>query len=208
MIPLILTILVVFAALVINEWWWRDRTHGEISRKAVHILVGTFVAFWPLFLTWRQIEVLSLAFIVVVSVSQKFQLFRAIHSVQRPTWGELFFGLSVGLVAFATHSPAIYAVALLHMSLADGFAAIGGVKFGASNAYMIFGARKSIAGSLTFAAVSTVIMVSFALQQHTGFHPSFVLLVVAATLLENLAVRGLDNLLIPLLVAFVLSRIV
>jgi phytol kinase len=208
MIPIALTILAVFAALVANEWWWRGRTHGEISRKAVHIVIGTFVAFWPLFLTWRQIEILSLAFVVVVSISQKLQLFRTIHSVQRPTWGELFFGLSVGLVAFATHSPAIYAVALLNMSLADGFAAIAGVKYGASNAYMVFGARKSIAGSVAFALVSTMIIVSFALQQHTGFHFSFVLLVVGATFLENLAVRGLDNLLIPLMMAFVLSRVI
>ena len=208
MISLILTILAVFVALVINEWWWRGRTHGEISRKAVHITVGTFVAFWPLFLEWRQIELLSLAFVVVVALSQRLQLFRAIHSVQRPTWGELFFGLSVGLVAFATHTPAIYAVALLHMSLADGMAAITGVKYGASNAYLVFGARKSIVGSVTFALVSTAIMIGFALQQHTGFHPSYVLLILAATLLENVAIRGLDNLLIPLLIAFILSRLV
>jgi phytol kinase len=208
MIPFFLTILVVFVALVCNEWWWRGRTHGEISRKAVHITIGTFVAFWPLFLTWRQIEILSLAFVIGVVISQKLQIFQAVHSVQRPTWGEFFFGISVGLVAFATHSPAIYAVALLHMSLADGLAAITGVKYGASNAYVVFGARKSISGSLTFALVSTVIMIGFALQQHTGFHISYALLVVAATLLENLAVRGLDNLLIPLVVAFILSRIV
>jgi dolichol kinase len=50
-------------------------------------------------------------------------------------------------------------------------------------------------------------MLSFVLQQHTGFHLSYVLLVLAATLLENIAVRGLDNLLIPLLAAFVLSQL-
>jgi dolichol kinase len=207
MIPFILTILVVLVALVVNEWWWRDRTHGEISRKAVHISVGTFVAFWPLFLTWRQIEILSLAFVVVVLISQKFQIFRALHSVQRPTWGELFFGLSVGLVAVTTHSPAIYVVALLHMSLADGFAAITGVKYGARNAYMVFGARKSLTGTITFAAVSTLILVGFVVQHHTGFHVSYIPLIVGAAVLENIAVRGLDNLLIPILVAIVLSQI-
>jgi phytol kinase len=207
MIPFILTILVVLAALVANEWWWRDRTHGEVSRKAVHISVGTFVAFWPLFLTWRQIEILSLAFVIGVIISQKFQIFRTLHSVQRPTWGELFFGMSVGLVAFTTHSPAIYAVALLHMSLADGLAAITGVKYGARNAYMVFGARKSLTGTLTFVVVSALILIGFAVQQHTGFHPSYIPLILGAAVLENMAVRGLDNLLIPLLVAFVLSQI-
>ncbi len=207
MIPLCLTILTVFVALIANELWWHGKNHGEISRKAVHISIGTFVAFWPLFLQWRQIEILSLAFVIVVAVSQKLQLFRAIHSVQRPTWGELFFAISVGLVAFATHSPAIYAVALLHMSLADGLAAIAGVKWGSAHAYTVFGARKSIAGSLTFGLVSTIIMVGFSLQQQTGFHASYAVLILAATMLENVAVRGLDNLLIPLVVAFVLSRV-
>lgn len=208
MIAFALTILAVFATLVANEWWWRGKTHGEISRKAVHISVGTFVAFWPLFLHWWQIELLSVAFVLVVAVSQRLQLFRAIHSVQRPTWGEFFFGLSVGLVAFATHSPAIYAVALLHMSLADGLAAVSGKKLGQRNTYRVFGARKSVAGTITFCLISTSIMLGFALQQHTGFHISYVLLVVSATILENIAVRGLDNLLIPLVVAFVLSSAV
>lgn len=205
---LVLTLVIVGLILLLNEWWWRDRTHGEVSRKAVHVSVGTFVAFWPLFLTWGQIEFLSAAFVVVVLISQKLNLFRAIHSVQRPTWGEICFGLSVGLVAFTTHNPAIYAAALLHMSLADGLAAIFGVKYGASNAYQVFGHRKSIAGTVTFALVSTAILIAFGVQQNIGFHLSFIPLILGATILESFAVRGLDNLLIPLLVAFVLSQIV
>jgi phytol kinase len=205
---ILLTLGIVAAVLLINEWWWHGRTHGEISRKAVHISVGTFVAFWPLFLTWRQIELLSLGFVIVVLVSQQLQIFKAIHSVQRPTWGEIMFGLSVGLVAYMTHNPAIYAVALLHMSLADGLAAIFGVRYGASNAYQIFGHRKSVAGTATFALVSTLILIGFGIQQGIGFHLSFVPLILGAAILENLAVRGIDNLLIPVLVAFVLSQIV
>ena len=94
------------------------------------------------------------------------------------------------------------------MSLADGLAAIMGVKFGTSNAYIVFGAKKSVVGSITFAIVSASIVTVFAIQQQLGFHPSFIALVLGATLLENLAVRGLDNILIPLFVAVVLSQLV
>jgi dolichol kinase len=204
---ILLTLAVVAAALLLNEWWWHGRTHGEVSRKFVHITVGSFVAFWPLFLSWRQIELLSAAFVAGVLVSQQLGIFKAIHSVQRPTWGEVFFGASVGLVALTTHNPAIYAVALLHMSLADGLAAIFGVKFGASNAYQVFGHRKSVVGTLAFAVTSALILAVFAWHQHIGFHLSFVPLILGAAIIENLAVRGFDNLLIPLLVAFVLSQI-
>jgi phytol kinase len=207
MFALVITVVTIFLLLALNEWWWRERTHGEISRKFVHITVGSFVAFWPLFLTWRQIELLSAAFVLAVVVSQKFNIFKAIHSVQRPTWGELYFGLSVGVIAFMTHDPAIYAVSLPHMSLADGLAAIVGVKYGASQAYRIFGARKSLAGSATFLVVSTSLLASYCVNQGEPFTAWFVLVALGATLLENVAVRGLDNLLIPMFLAWFLSTV-
>src|SRR5687768_7390996 len=97
------TCLAVFAVLCAAEFGWRrGLLRNEFGRKFVHIVVGTFVAFWPLFLTWEQIIFLSLAFITVVLVSKKLRLFRAIHSVQRPTYGEAFFAITVGLLAFVT----------------------------------------------------------------------------------------------------------
>lgn len=189
--------------LLVNEWWWHGRQHGEPSRKFVHVIVGTFVAFWPLFLSWRQIELLSLAFLAVVLVSRRLNIFRAIHSVQRPTWGELYFALAVGLVALFVRQPAVYAVALLHMSVADGLAAIVGSRFGTRHRYKIFGAWKSWLGTTTFLVSSLVILLGFSLQQ--GHVIAWLpLLAIAATLLENVAVRGLDNLLVPLAVAVVL----
>lgn len=207
MLVLILTIVTIFLILAGNEWWWRERTHGEISRKFVHISVGSFVAFWPLYLTWGQIEFLSLAFVAAVLISQEFNIFKAIHSVQRPTWGEIYFGMSVGVIAFMTHSPVVYAVSLLHMSLADGLAAIVGVKYGASQAYRVFGTRKSIAGSLTFLVVSLALLVGFCINQHQAFTPVLALVALGAAVLENIAVRGLDNLAIPMFLAWALSAL-
>jgi phytol kinase len=179
--------------------------HGEASRKFVHITVGSFVALWPLLLTWSQIEFLSIAFVAAVVVSRQFNLFKAIHSVQRPTWGELYFGAAVGLVAVSTHQPAIYAVALLHMSLADGFAAVIGEKYGRGSIYRIFGAKKSRIGTLTFLVVSITILSVFSIQQSVSLGIWLPLIAVGATVLENIAVRGLDNITIPLYVALLLS---
>jgi len=61
---LILTVLAVFGLLLVGETWWRHQAvHGEFSRKFIHITVGSFVAVWPFFLTWSQIELLSLSFL-------------------------------------------------------------------------------------------------------------------------------------------------
>jgi phytol kinase len=206
MLFLILTILAVFVLLVASEIWWRKReAHGEFSRKFVHITVGSFVAFWPFFLSWRQIEGLSVAFLLVVAVSKYLKIFQAIHSVQRPTWGELFFAMSVGLVALATHDKWIYAAALLQMSLADGLAAVIGVRYGNRLKYLVFGHAKSVAGTLAFFVVSLAILLAVGHWSNMplGLHYALAISVLAS-ILENLAVFGSDNLLVPLLVALML----
>lgn len=203
-----LAVLAVFILLVGSEIWWQRRAgHGEFSRKFIHISVGSFVAFWPFFLSWRAIELLSLAFVIAILISKWLGLFQAIHSVQRPTWGEVFFGLAVGLIAFTTHDQWIYCAALLQMSLADGLAAVLGVRYGNSMRYLVFGHPKSIVGTLTFGVVSVVTLLAFnshfpeplALGQIIG-------LSLIAAVIENMAINGLDNLLVPLIVTLVLAN--
>jgi phytol kinase len=203
---LILTLVVTFIVLVINELWWRKRAvHGEFSRKFVHVTIGCYVAFWPFYLSWRQIELLSVAFFLVVALSKYLKLFHAIHSVQRPTWGELFFALSVGIIALMTHNKWIYAAAVLQMALADGLAAIVGIRFGKKVSYRILGHTKSIVGTLTFFVVSFLILIT--LSHYGKIHLDLTWIIIAsaaACILENIAAYGLDNLLVPLVVAFLL----
>ncbi len=197
----------MFLILFGSELWWRKHiTHGEFSRKFVHITVGSFVAFWPFFLTWNQIRLLSVGFLVVVGISKYFRLFRAIHSVQRPTMGELYFALAVGAVTIMTHDKWIYATALMQMSLADGFAAVMGVRFGRQS-YLVFAHRKTLVGSLTFFATSLAIL--FAYTQLAVVHMGVAFMVstaALAALMENLGVAGLDNLLVPVIIAAVLIK--
>lgn len=199
---------VVLVVLFINELWWRKRRpHSELSRKFVHIVVGTFIAFWPFLMNWQQIKLFSLAFVLAVAVSKYFNIFSAIHSVTRPTWGEVCFALSVGVLAFLAPEPEVYAAALLHMSLADGLAALVGVRFGLSNRYTVFGHAKSIIGTMAFFVVSLVILGVYSYVAAAPFTLSLVWLAAGAALLENLAVRGLDNLFVPILIAIILPRL-
>lgn len=197
----------VFAILLVAELGWRKHwLNGEVGRKFVHITVGTFVAFWPLFLDWDDIRILSLAFFVVVLVSMQLGFFKVIKSVLRPTYGEVFFALSVGLLTVLTTSKAIYAVAILQMALADGFAAIVGTRFGRENKYHLFGRTKSIAGSLTFFVISLVLLIGYSLFSDAGLAMHYVVAAaIGATLIENIAALGFDNLLVPVGVAFLLS---
>src|SRR5260221_11712413 len=100
MFAFVAAIVVVFLLLVVSELMWRSgNVDPEYSRKFVHVSVGSFVAFWPFFLDRTEIVALSLAFIVVVAATKYLDIFKAMRSVQRPTWGEIFFALSVGFVA-------------------------------------------------------------------------------------------------------------
>ena len=142
----------------------------------------------------------------MIVVSKYLNIFQAIHSVQRPTWGEIFFALVVGVLAFVTHDKWIYAAALLQMSLADGMAAVVGTYFGRNHRYHVLGHIKSIPGTIAFFVISLGILALY--SGHSGTHlmlPTMLAVSLCATLLENFAIHGFDNLLVPLLVAVALG---
>jgi phytol kinase len=204
----IAAVAIIFLVLCASEFWWRKRKpDSELSRKFVHLSVGSFVAFWPFFLSWTEIRLLCVGFIVVVLVSKKLKIFQAIHSVQRPTHGELYFALVVGVMTFVTHSKGIYAAGLLQMSLADGLAAVIGVRYGKRQRYNVFGHPKSVVGTLTFFITSLALLIGYSAFSSPISLVWLLGLSAGATVLENLAVGGLDNLLVPLLIAGVLTQI-
>src|SRR5579872_6494859 len=100
---ILITILIVALFLIVNEIWWQSKKNrGELSRKLTHIIVGTFAAFWPFYLSWNDIRLISVAFLIVVLISQKLKIFGSIHNVNRHTWGEAMFAVAVGLTTFIT----------------------------------------------------------------------------------------------------------
>ena len=203
----IAAVVVVFLILAFAEYLSRYKgVHSELTRKIVHVLVGMFVAFWPFFLSWRQIQVLSLLFLLVVLASLKLNIFNSIHAVSRNTMGEVLFAMIIGILAFISSDQWIFAAAMLHLSLADGLAAVVGLAYGENSSYRILGRTKSVAGSLAFFFTSISIMIWYvAFSGTTASAVNLLWLPVVATIAENLSGEGTDNLVIPLLVALVLT---
>lgn len=203
----VLAVLLVFSVLIAAEYASRaKRIHAELTRKFVHMSVGTFVAVWPFFLSWNQIKLLSIAFFIVVCLSIKFNVFRSIHAVERNMIGELFFAMVIGFLALISRNEWVFMAAMLNLSLADGMAAIVGILKGEGNQYKIFGRTKSLAGSGAFFVTSVLISVLYVAFGPASASVTVLLLVpVIATLAENVAVHGTDNLVMPLLLALVLS---
>lgn len=204
-----LTILPVFLLLVLSELLWRlDLLRGESARKLVHIIVGSYVAFWPFLVSFEVIQAISAAFLLMVGVSLKFGLFKSIHGVARRTWGESLFAVGIGLIAVLTNEPWIFTACILHMSVADGFAALAGKKWGKGNRYKVFGHEKSVVGTSVFWLMSVFItglaVINIPeLQLHSL---SFLIwLPLMTSMTENIGIGGTDNVLVPLLVFVALS---
>lgn len=201
---ILLSLAAILVLLVANEILCRRKElEPETGRKIVHIAAGTFIAFWPLYLSWQAIQLLSLALSAGVLISYQFGVFGAIHNVRRRTGGELWYPVGIGLSALLTSQPWIFCVAVLHLSLADGLAAIVGSKYGYMH-YKIGEHTKSIIGSLAFLAVSAALCL-FAFVVLKNELPGTSLLVFAvtpflATSIESISRHGLDNVLIPLAV--------
>lgn len=207
MLDLLIALAGVSVCVVIGEYLRRVHLlHTEVTRKFIHISVASFAATWPFFMDFKQVQLISLVMFAGILLSRYFHLFRAIHGVQRRTWGELFFAMSIGFSALVAPNKWAFAVAMLTMGLADGLAAVIGLLFGEKHRYTVFGHKKSRAGTATFFVVTFVII--FALS-FSGAYPRSIFTLLAlpalATLFENIAVAGTDNLFVPLMILVLLT---
>lgn len=208
MLAIVITVVVVFLLLSASELLFRNnKMTNEQGRKLVHILVGVYVAFWPTYLSFSQILLIGIAFLVVVSLSYKHTVFTSIHHVDRKTYGEICFALAIISLALIAKSDWVFTTAMLVMALADGLAALVGRNFGKTNTYMVFKQPKSLIGTLTFILTSYVTLV---VCKHFGNlndnHLRLLAISFVAAGLENLAVYGLDDLVVPLAIALILNH--
>jgi dolichol kinase len=189
----------LFFLLIFSELLWRTRLlRGEPARKCLHIIIGSYVASWPYFMTFEHIQWLGIAMLVGVVLSHKFHIFHAITDVKRHSWGDILYAVGMLLAATLAQAPWVFALAILHMSIADGLAGLVGSHYGKSNQYTVFGHRKSWIGSGAFIIASMTLMLLFLVVRPDDITPLACLGVpFLAAALENIGIKGSDNVLIP-----------
>ncbi len=195
--------------VVIGEWLRHKKLiTNEASRKIIHISHTLVVAGWPFFVGYRWIILAELVFVGIVLAVQRVKFFRPLWLVGRKSWGELFLPAGVILMCLIEPPAWVFAIALLHVGLADTMAALVGQRVKSRN-YTILGQRKSVVGSLVFAMCSVVIILLTLQFLTTGFSPAqitaaLIIIPVVTTFAENLSVYGLDNLTVPLTVVWLI----
>lgn len=206
MLSALLCIVGVFALLVISERLNFSGTHtGELRRKFTHITVGIFAASWPWLISWHSIQILGLIMAAMVYVNREFDIFRFNKGLRRETYGDYFFALAITACALLSTNKVFFALAILHLALADGVAAVAGRKYGTKMKYKVFSQTKTVIGTMSFWFISLAIIGTGTLfaQDVIGLNGYRVLITFAPPVLaaiENLSPQGFDNLLIPVAV--------
>ncbi len=190
--------------LFVSEYLWHN-THlkGEFARKFVHIVAGSYIAFFPFWISYGWIMVLAVGFVIANLLNRYSTVFHAIHAIKRKTWGDILFGLGIFLTAALRPEPWLFTAAILHVSLADGLAAVIGARFGKHH-YKFLDHVKTPIGSLTFLITSFVIvLVSVHFGHLSGTYSLSALLIflpLLATLIVNISGFGTDNITLPMAV--------
>lgn len=209
MLKIGLALFPIFLALVISEALWRAKIlRGEAARKSLHIIIGSYVASWPFYISFEEIQLISIALLAVVALSHKLKIFHAIIDIKRRSWGDLLYALGIGITATLTDQPWIFAIAILHMSLCDGLAGLIGNHYGKKNRYYILGQPKSLVGSLVFAASSFVVLLLFVPSNLGVSLGAYIFVIpIIATLIESIGIYGSDNLMVPIVLVYLLNII-
>jgi dolichol kinase len=201
----------VFIILATAEILWRRKIlEGEEQRKFVHISTGIFVAFWPWLISWRSIQLIGLAMLVGVLVNRWQKRLHFNGDIRMEGYGDVCFALAIIIVASLTTTPIFFALATLHLALADGLAAVIGKNFGKNLRYRVFHQPKTVIGSMTFWFLSACILGAGLLFADSLVpFQAYALLVIGLppvlTILENVIGLGLDNVVVPVSVIIALQ---
>ena len=185
----------------------REALRPETSRKVLHtgagllalVLPFVFRALWPVVF----LVVMTAAWLAVIRLvpAVRVRFGAAAYRVGRASYGEFYFAIAVVTLFWLTEAqpPLLFVIPILILTLADTTGALVGSRHG-STPYTSRG--KTIEGSIGFATVTFLcVHAPLLLWTSAGRIESVLIAATAAvvvTLIEAVAGRGRDNLLIPL----------
>lgn len=182
---------------------------SESSRKLVHILLGNWVFFIPMFTKLWAMVIIPFTFIIINSLSIKYKLISAIERDDN-SLGTVYYAMSMFILSgagFILGWKTLPFIGILTMAYGDGFAAIIGQRWGRRQPFL-FAPQKTVAGSMTVAFTSFIVTIGCILAfQGTGtlrtVSVPMVVFIAALTsilsiLLELIGKEGCDNLTLPI----------
>jgi phytol kinase len=208
-IALLLSFFYVFMMIGIAEGLRKWRNYSvEFTRKFIHIAVGMWAYGMVLLFERREFAILpSLAFIGINAFSYWQGTFKAMETGEKGQLGTIFFPLSFTVITW------LYLVAsLMPMTWGDAFAAIIGQPYG-KRMYSIGTIQRSLEGSITMffigwlaTLIPFILLPSSELSVGSAIGIS-ALTAFAASVVEAVSPRGIDNLTVPAISALILALV-
>jgi dolichol kinase len=187
------------------------KKYPNFSRKILHIMTGNIAFFLPIFQTRYVMAFMAagpfIFFTFLMSPYSPIKLIKGKTSAAGHGMGLVYYAITWTILAYLFFDNMIViAIAILAMSYGDGFASVIGMKFG-KRKYRIFGDEKSYIGSYAmfiltfFTSLIAIIYYNYPITQINIIYILIISLIV--TVIEGLTPKGLDNLSVPFLSAFI-----
>lgn len=180
------------------------------SRKILHIMVGNIAFLLPIFQT-KEIMVFFAAgpfilFTFLMCPYSPIKSMRGKTSEAGHGLGLVYYAIAWMILAylFFDHKE-IIAIGILAMSYGDGFASVIGMKYG-KHTYTIFDDTKSLEGSIAMFFFTLLLFIIALFYYQITF--TFILILslvgisIVTTFVEGCTPKGLDNLSVPFITAF------
>ncbi len=217
------SILLVLAILALDIFILKviekgSNLHPELKRKLFHVSMGIVMLTFPfIFTNFVSVAILGvfglMAMIALKNTKLKDTAGTILYSVDRESFGEIFFIFSVVIIFYWAHGDKIlYSIPILILTFADSAAALIGKRYAKTNLAQYNEDTKSLEGSFTFFVVAFMAThVPLLLFTNTGREECLLIATIVGfnvALIEMISHGGNDNLLIPLTAfAFVSTHI-
>lgn len=219
LLGIVLGLLYVISVIVAGKIF--EKKSKEASRKFIHIMLAPYWIIAILFfdnVIWAT--VLPFLFVIINFVSYKFNLIKQMERTgeEKDGLGTVYYALSLVILSIVTfgplreyknvYGPVIAFVGVLVMALGDGFAAIIGKKV-KSFEYKVGGTKKTLVGSTTMFFISFIIISVFlAYIKVPAWLIKSALISLILTVLEAVSIKGLDNIIVPLLTTLMVFLVI
>lgn len=208
LVGLIASYLYVFAILIAGRVFLRFGK--EASRKFVHVMVCNWWLLAMVFFShplWAAVP--PATFVVLNWLSYRYGLFEAMERKEgKGDLGTVYYAISLLVLTLLTFGDGtlrfVGGAGVLAMGYGDGMAALIGTKTNWKT-FSVFGAKRSLSGSLTMLGVTfvVVLVLMLFLDARQAWWMALIAAVVA-TGVEIVTPLGLDNLSVPLATAGVM----
>ncbi len=177
----------------------------ELSRKIVHIGTGPVIPLAWIFEIPSHLAIPCAGIITIaLLVNHRLRFISALEDINRQSYGTIAyaFSITVLLILLWPDNAASVSAGVLSMSFGDGLAGLIGRQV-QSPQWIIFGQRKSLAGTFTMALTVAIVLILLTIINGITVYPILLIaIVLLAVGLEQIGPWGIDNITVPIGVAY------